>query len=174
MQRIADAFVTMATFVAEQDPSSVAQQPILNLPMTSSSDLSTAKGIWNETTPEKPFPAPQSVATTVFQAIAGHPSSSIAVKEAASGVAYTYSDLTKTALCVSSAIKTISMNEQPRIALIFNRGLSMYATLLGVLSAGGCIIPIDASNTPVNRVLFMLKDSGADLCIFDDANKEFA
>ncbi len=173
MQRIADAFVTMATFVAEQDPTTVAQQAILSLPMASSSDLSTAKYTWNDSAPEKPFPTPQSVATTVLHAINGHSSSSIAVEEAASGVSYTYLELSNTSSCIASAIQSVCKKEQPRIALIFNRGFAMYATLLGVLSAGGCIVPIDASNTPVDRVLFMLSDADADLVVFDDANEHF-
>jgi amino acid adenylation domain-containing protein len=173
MQRIANAFVTMATFVAEQDPTSVAQQAILSLPMTSSSDLSTATYTWNDSAPEKPFPPPQTVAATVFHAINGHATSSIAVEEAASGVSYTYLELSNTSSCIASAIQSVCKNNQNRVALIFNQGFAMYTALLGVLSAGGCIVPIDAPNTPVDRVLFMLRDAEADLVIFDDANKDF-
>ena len=173
MQRIADAFVTMATFVADHDPSLVSKQTILSLPMTSSNDLSTAKYTWNHTAPEKPFPTPRSVAATVLDAIREHPSSSIAVEEAASGVSYTYSELSITSLRIASAIKSICKNARPRIALIFNRSFAMYAALLGVLSAGGCIVPIDASSTPVDRALFMMKDAGVDLVIFDEANEDF-
>jgi long-subunit acyl-CoA synthetase (AMP-forming) len=50
----------------------------------------------------------------------------------------------------------------------------MYTTLLGVLSAGGSVVPIDASNTPVDRVLFMLGDAEADIVVYDDLNRDFA
>ena len=172
MQRFADEFVHMATAVAEQD---LSQMPMLELPMVCPRDLDTITGEWNSSCPCKPFPPPQSVATTLMNAMKGHPSSAIAVEEAGSGISYTYSELSESSSLVASGLQSMPRkNEQLRVALIFNRGFSMYSTLLGVLAAGGVIIPINSSHTPVVRVLFMLEDSEADIIIYDQINEAFA
>jgi len=173
MQRLAAGFVIMATAVAEQGPSIVAGQNILDLPMLSSTEIAVMRDTWNNTAPMKPYPTPQSVTDTVLGAMSGHSGASLAVEEADSGLCYSYIELIKTISYVASGIHIISKKEQPRIALVFNRGFAMYVSLLGVLSAGGCIVPIDASNTPLDRTLFMLKDAEADVIIFDGINKEF-
>jgi hypothetical protein len=105
MQRVADAFVVMATSVAEQEPSTVAAQRILNLPMIPSSELNTVVDRWNDSAPESPFPAPPSVAITVLEAMNKHSASSIAVLEAESGGEYTYSELSLHSSFVASAIQ---------------------------------------------------------------------
>lgn len=171
MQSVADAFVIMATAVAEQGPSAIADQKILDLPMLSSTQMTIVKDDWNKTAPNDPYPVPESIAATLLTAMDSH--DGVAVLETSSGASYTYSELRDEVFVVAAGIRSVLKKGQPRIALVFNRGFEMYATLLGALSVGGCIVPIDASNTPTERGVFMLNDSDADIIIFDKPNEDF-
>jgi non-ribosomal peptide synthetase component F len=171
IQRFADEFVYMLAAVAKTD---LADIHILKLPMVCPEDLDMITNKWNETKPDPPFPEPKSIAVTLFDSMHHH-STRVAVQEAASGRAYTYSELLHGAMTVAAGIRTISKvkTKQFCVGLIFDRGISMYTTMLAVLFCGGTLVPIDASHTPVDRALFLLQDSGADLLIHDEANAIF-
>ena len=173
MQKVADAFVIMATTVAEQGPVAIADQKVLDLPMLSSAELTTVRDDWNKTFPETPYPVPTSVGATLLTAINAHNDNSIAIHDTFTGASYTYSEFRNNIYVVAAGIKSMVKKEHPRVAVIFSRGFEMYSTLLGVLSGGGCLVPIDASNTPVERGVFMINDSEADLIIYDKSNEEF-
>lgn len=172
MQRFADEFVHMLTAVASND---LAKVHILELPMVCPNDLIMIRDTWNESKPEPPFPPPKSVAVTLFDAMHHH-SMRVAVQDAASGRTYTYSQLLNQSMRVAAGIRTIKKSNKTNqfcVGLIFDRGISMYATMLAVLFCGGILVPIDASHTPVDRAFFLLQDSGADIVIYDEANINF-
>ncbi|MCP5054807.1 MAG: amino acid adenylation domain-containing protein, partial [bacterium] len=57
------------------------------------------------------------------------------------------------------------------VALMMDRTIEMAVAIFGILKAGGAYLPIEP-DAPEARVDFMLKDSGANVCISDDSRKE--
>jgi non-ribosomal peptide synthetase component F len=172
MQRFADEFVYMLTAIVDSD---LAKVHILELPMICPEDLVMIRDTWNESKPYPPFPPPKSVAVTLFDAMNDH-SRRVALQEAASGRTYTYLQLLNQSMTVAAGIQMLSKFNKTKqfcVGLIFDRGISMYATMLAVLFCGGILVPIDASHTPVDRTIFLLQDSGADIVIHDEANTIF-
>lgn len=174
MQRFADEFSYMVTSVAEND---LLNSSILELPMVCPADLKCIREDWNLTQPDPPFPTPSPIATMLLAAMHNH-STLIAVQEAFSDQSYTYTQLIhlcmKIAVGIQSILKTsMSRTVQPLIALVVNRGINMYASMLAVLLCGGILVPIDSSHTPVDRVIFLLQDSGAEILIYDEDNLGF-
>ncbi len=175
MQNFADAFVVMATTVAEQGTSTIAHEKILDLPLLSNTKLAIVGDEWNQTAPNEPYPVPASVATTILTAMDEHDGAATAIHETFSGASYTYSELRSNVFVIAAGIRGVLKigQQQPRIVVVFNRGYEMYSTLLGVLSVGGCIVPIDASNTPIERSSFMITNSDASIIIYDKPNEDF-
>lgn len=58
------------------------------------------------------------------------------------------------------------------VALLVDRGFGMLTSILGVLKAGAAYIPID-KNFPIDRIEYMLQDSGSKILVTDDDKYEF-
>ncbi|MEJ6982611.1 condensation domain-containing protein, partial [Pedobacter sp. P351] len=56
------------------------------------------------------------------------------------------------------------------VPLYIERGLEMIIGILGILKAGGAYVPIDA-DFPSDRVIFMLKDTGAKVLVSSQVNR---
>jgi len=80
----------------------------------------------------------------------------------------TYDQLNRSANRIANFLRT-SAFVQPGdpVALILNRGHHTLAAIVGVLKSGGCYVPIDPKY-PIDRILYVLKDSGARVMICDE------
>ena len=125
MQKVADAFVIMATSVAEQGPVAIADQKILDLPMLSTAEMAIVTDEWNKTSPAIPYPRPAALGTTLLAAMNAHDNKSTAIHDTFTGMSYTYSELMNNIYLVAAGIKSLVDKEQPRIAVILNRGFEM-------------------------------------------------
>eukprot|EP00978_Attheya_sp_CCMP212_P033289 scaffold133765_cov60-Attheya_sp.AAC.3 len=172
MERFASHFVQLASSVATGN---MGEIPIRALSMLSDDEVTKIRDLWNDTTPQPAFPPPQSVVSTIHRSVEMH-SANIAVQEA-SGKTYTYAELAQCQYTIARGLMhcakdAMSQGCQIRVAMIFNNGIEMYSTLLGILSVGGVCVPIDASHTPVIRIRFLLEDSGADIVVCDKINDD--
>jgi acyl-CoA synthetase (AMP-forming)/AMP-acid ligase II len=116
-----------------------------------------------------------SIARTIAQ-LAQQFSANIVVQET-DGRKYTYAELIEHYSTFARGLSRIAKESNfdvggLQVATIFDNSIEMYAALLAVLSIGGVCVPIDASHTPTNRILFMVEDSGANvLVVYDKPNK---
>ncbi|TXC81935.1 non-ribosomal peptide synthetase [Luteibaculum oceani] len=80
------------------------------------------------------------------------------------GETLSYRDLNKRAELIASHLP----QGGERIALLFDKGFEMIASILAVLKSGNCYVPIDP-NYPEERINFTIKDSEASLLLCDHA-----
>nr|WP_239149616.1 non-ribosomal peptide synthetase [Streptomyces sp. SID12501] len=81
----------------------------------------------------------------------------------------TYRELTERAGRVSSYLAAHGYaGPGQRVALCVGRSFELPATVLGILGAGACCVPVDPAY-PADRIAFMLGDSGADVVLTDSS-----
>lgn len=76
-------------------------------------------------------------------------------------------------LLFSIGRKPDKSGEQTVAALVFEQGAGMLAGMLGVLKANMIYVPI-SPDYPENRSVYMLKNSGAEILVTNNANRELA
>jgi amino acid adenylation domain-containing protein len=79
---------------------------------------------------------------------------------------WTYAQLLDHARRVALALRTREPDADGHVALLFEHGLHAVASILGVILAGRSYLPIDAAY-PVERITYMLQDSGARALLHD-------
>jgi amino acid adenylation domain-containing protein len=72
----------------------------------------------------------------------------------------TYGELNQRAEHLAWHLRRHGVGRESRVALLMNRGTELVAALLAVLKTGGAYVPLDPAY-PLERLLFMLEDSGA-------------
>ena len=76
----------------------------------------------------------------------------------------TYKDLNKRANQLAHYLRSKGVKEETLVPICIERSLEMIIGILGILKAGGAYVPID-SDYPLERINFMLKDTGATVVI---------
>ncbi|MET0398838.1 MAG: amino acid adenylation domain-containing protein, partial [Longimicrobiaceae bacterium] len=71
-----------------------------------------------------------------------------------------YAELTARAERMARLLRGQGVGAERRVALFMERGVELVVSLLGVLRAGGCYVPVDPEY-PSERVAYLLRDSGA-------------
>ncbi|WP_459198572.1 plipastatin non-ribosomal peptide synthetase PpsC [Bacillus subtilis] len=77
---------------------------------------------------------------------------------------FTYEDLNSWANQIASILQIKGVGPDSVVALLTGRTPELIAGMLGILKAGGAYLPI-ASDLPVERIAYMLSDSGAALLL---------
>ncbi|WP_366592772.1 plipastatin non-ribosomal peptide synthetase PpsC [Bacillus subtilis] len=77
---------------------------------------------------------------------------------------FTYEDLNSWANQIASVLQIKGVGPDSVVALLTGRTPELIAGMLGILKAGGAYLPI-ASDLPVERIAYMLSDSGAALLL---------
>jgi amino acid adenylation domain-containing protein len=126
-----------------------------------------ATGTW------RPFPDPPEAGTVVarFESVAREHATRVAVSEG--GRRLTYADLDALANRMAHGLlRTLGPGVEP-VALLFEHGVPMLATLLGVLKAGKLYVPLSPHDPPA-RLAHIVADSTARLIVADPANRALA
>jgi non-ribosomal peptide synthetase-like protein len=97
-----------------------------------------------------------------FQATCDDSPDSIAVE--VEGVALSYGQLDTQANQLAHHLLAIGIEPGSRIAILMQRSVEVYTSLLGVLKAGCAFVPIDPSS-PADRVEYITTDSDVDLVL---------
>lgn len=93
----------------------------------------------------------------------------IAVK--INNVFLTYEELNKEANKLARYLKSKGVHKNVPVALRLNKSLEMIISIIAIIKAGGCYLPIDLSY-PEERVNFMIEDSGAKLFLTSTTNNK--
>lgn len=70
----------------------------------------------------------------------------------------TYAELNSRADQIADQLRECGVKSEHRVAVYLNRGIELVASMLGILKAGGCYVPVDIGY-PQERVAHMLRDS---------------
>ena len=92
------------------------------------------------------------------------------VAVAADGVEVTFAELDARANQMARFLRARGVRPGDRVALLLDRGLDAYVTLLGLLKARAAYVPLDA-NHPADRLAYILEDSASRLVV---AHQRFA
>lgn len=96
-----------------------------------------------------------------------------AVALACAGSQLTYGELNRRANQLAHHLRRLGIGPERLVAVAMDRSLEMVVALLGILKAGGAYLPLDPLY-PVERLQFMLKDSGAALLLTGPGQSPFA
>jgi amino acid adenylation domain-containing protein len=114
---------------------------------------------WNRT--EADCPADKCVHDLFAARAAERPDAVALVHE---GTQLTYDQLNRRSNQLAHHLRGLGVGPEWQVAVGMDRSLEMVVALLGILKAGGAYLPLDPSY-PVERLNFMLKDSGTSLLL---------
>jgi non-ribosomal peptide synthetase component F len=110
----------------------------------------------NET--RQPWPEAACIHELMFKAAEAHPSS-MCLQGAQE---YTYDQFGKAVRAVADALGPVYPDD--RVALLLERDASMVAAIYGVLSAGGCYVPLEP-DYPLERLKTVVEDAACKACV---------
>lgn len=84
--------------------------------------------------------------------------------------ALSYAELERRANQLAHALAQVGVGHASRVALFMERSIDSIVSQLAVLKAGGAYIPLD-TETPVERLAFMLKDSQPSAVLVKEASR---
>nr|WP_276510374.1 amino acid adenylation domain-containing protein [Longimicrobium terrae] len=87
--------------------------------------------------------------------------------------AMTYGALAIRIRALSARLRAAGIGTEARAGILLGRSPDAVAAMLAVMHAGGAYVPLDASY-PRERLVYMLRDSGATVLITDDAHASLA
>ena len=79
----------------------------------------------------------------------------------------TYRELNEQANKLAHYLRSLGVGPETCMGILIERSLEMVVTILGVLKAGGCYLPLDPAY-PMERLSFMLEDAHAALLLIRD------
>jgi len=81
----------------------------------------------------------------------------------------TYRELNARANRLAHHLRSLGVGPETCVGILVERSLEMVGTILGVLKAGGCYLPLDPAY-PMERLSFMLEDARASLLLTSEAS----
>jgi amino acid adenylation domain-containing protein len=114
---------------------------------------------WNAT--PRPYPRDTPI-HRLFEVQAALRPRGVAVREGSSGMAY--EELNRRSNQLARTLRSMGVRAESRVAVCLERGIDFIVSVLAILKAGACYVPIDPSH-PSGRRAAMLDDSGATLLI---------
>ncbi len=138
------------------------ETPLAELPVLSDEERHQVLVVWNDV-PGSPPPALRLEQLVARQAVR----TPDAVAVAFDGERLTYAELVRRSRQVAWRLRRVAPTPGFLAGLCLERSLDMVVALLGILEAGGACVPL-APDYPVERIAYMLEDSGAAVLITRD------
>ncbi|WP_405163134.1 amino acid adenylation domain-containing protein [Nocardia sp. NBC_01499] len=104
--------------------------------------------------------------SSLFERQAARTPDRVAVVGGNDGAPVTFAELEARADRVAYALRASGIRPDDRVAVVLGRSTQLLAALLGVLKSGAAYVPIDPGY-PVDRIRFLLDDSGAEVALVD-------
>ena len=152
-QAMAAAYVTLLT-AALDDP----RRPIDALPLMERA----AAAAWVARTNGPETPAPADTLHGLFARRAAENPAAVALIDG--GTAVTYATLDRQSAALAARLRTLGVGNEVPVGVCLERSAALAVALLGVLRAGGAVLPLDPGYPP-ERLAFMVADSGAPVLI---------
>jgi amino acid adenylation domain-containing protein len=154
IQRVVDDFVAIATCVVDKPSTRLSELP--TQPLRPAIRLPSQ---WNETTSE--YPRDSCVQALVERQVERTPDAD-AVIDGSTRVSYR--ELNIRANRLAHHLRTRGAKPETVLGLCLERSVDLVIALLGILKSGAAYVPLD-STLPVERLRFVLNESGAALCV---------
>ncbi|MGW1909156.1 non-ribosomal peptide synthetase, partial [Streptomyces cinnamoneus] len=151
--RISDWLVRVLSTVVEAPDTRLSALEVLTPP-----ERQRVLEEWNDTALE----APAVTVPELFAAQVARTPDAVAV--VCGDVRLSYRELDGRADALAGVLRAAGVGLESVVGLCLPRGVEMVAAVLGVWKAGGAYVPVDAEH-PVERVAFMLTDSGASVLV---------
>ncbi|MFC6016164.1 amino acid adenylation domain-containing protein [Plantactinospora solaniradicis] len=133
--------------------------PLSELPMLAETERHLVVVDWNDTVVP---PAPVAGVHELFESRVQASPDSVAVSCA--GETLTYAELDAEANRLARYLRGLGVGPEVVVGLALERSLDMVVALLAIWKAGGAYLPLDP-DYPVNRLVYMVSDSGASVVI---------
>lgn len=161
IERMAGHYRTLLE-AATLDP----DRPLLQLPILSESERRQILLEWNDTNAE--YPRERSL-HRLFEDQAERVPGAIALvfKEQST----TYRELNERANQLAHYLVKLGVTTETRVGIAATRSREMLIGVLGILKAGGAYVPLDP-NYPVERLRFILEDTGAAVLVTQSAMRD--
>jgi amino acid adenylation domain-containing protein len=132
---------------------------ISSLSLLSGAELNQVLVDWNQT--QTDYDEDRSV-NEIFESQAGGTPDALAIT--AGDEQITYGCLNQRANQFAWYLRALGIAQESPVIVCLPRSISLITTLLGILKASGCYVPVDPS-LPLDRLEFMLTDSGARMAV---------
>jgi len=153
IRRMAGHFQTLLQSIVI-DP----DQRIADLPLITEDERHQLLVEWNDTAAD----SPEMCVHELFEEQVEKSSDAIAV--VCEGEQLTYRELNERSNQLAHHLKSLGVKPEMLVGLCLERSVNTIVGFLGILKAGGAYLPLDSSS-PVDRLEFMLQDSGAAVVI---------
>jgi amino acid adenylation domain-containing protein len=140
-----------------------AARPAAALPLLTEAERRRVLVEWNDTA--APHPADACLHAMFTGQARRTPGGTALVHD---GRRVTYAELDEAANRLAHALRARGVGPEARVGICLERAPELVAALLGVLKAGGACVPLDPAY-PRERLLYMLRDSGARVLVTRDA-----
>ncbi len=156
MERLLGHFATMLQAIAQDGNEAVGTVPILT-----ESEREALLHTWNQT--QAPYPVDRCV-HELLQAQASRRPDAIALDDGDRRI--TYRELNERANRVAHRLLGLGVNIESRVAVCAYKRMDAVIGSLAIMKAGAAYIPLDPAH-PLERLQFMLDDSGANVLLAD-------
>jgi amino acid adenylation domain-containing protein len=136
------------------------------LPLLTGADRKQLLVDWNETRTD--FPKDKCV-HELFEDQVGRTPDKVAV--VFDDAELTYRELNDRANRLADELRSLGVGPEVRVGLCVERSFDMMVSLLGILKAGGCYVPLDPTY-PAERLAFMLEDSQATVLLTQESLRD--
>ncbi|MEO1625724.1 MAG: amino acid adenylation domain-containing protein, partial [Bacteroidota bacterium] len=140
--------------------------PLYQIPILPEAEKQQLLEEWNDT--KESLPAYQAIHQLIEEQARLHPER-VAVAHQEDSI--TYADLDRQASAVAAALREAGAGPKKPIGLYAHRSVEALVGLLGILKAGAPYLPLDP-NYPLERIEYMLEDSGSQLLLCQQALQE--
>ncbi|HLL48703.1 MAG TPA: amino acid adenylation domain-containing protein, partial [Longimicrobiaceae bacterium] len=138
-------------------------RPLADVPLLGELERRRVLVEWNATT--RPYPLDRCVHELFAEQAARTPDAPAVLSEAGT---LTYAELERRSAALALRLRGLGVGPETRVGVCLERTPELVAGVLAILRAGGAYVPLDPSY-PTERLLYMLRDSGAPVLVTDSA-----
>ena len=166
MERFLENFLKFLTSAVKDH-----RQPILEIAMCGRKEMERLHKKYFNNTFTKNLWERKSVVEKIMEQAALTPNATAILTS--SGETTTYEELTQKAQRIGYKLKEMGVQQGQQVGLLSKPGVEAIASMVGILSNGAGYVPLDP-DFAVERLAFMVQDSGAEIVVVGTGLAEFA